>query len=151
MKALHRQHLLVLAGLIAGGCGPEVITEEDMADASCIDSHTLCVELLVPDGYAGEPSRLVTAMYDSGDTNRPPQGIMPEIPNPTIVAGEPYRLAHSEVDADGEYHLMFVLYDVSGGQWIPEADIDYVSITSQPVLFDGTPIDLGTMELTFAE
>ena len=151
MRMLHRQFLLVFAGLIVSGCAPEAITEEDMADASCIDSNTLCVELLVPEGYSGEPSRLVTAMYDSGDTNRPPQGVMPEIMEPSIVPGEPYKIAHTEVDADGEYYLMFVLYNVGGGEWIPEAGVDYVSITNQSVLFDGDPIDLGAMELTFAE
>lgn len=151
MHSRRVQYLLALAGLMFSGCGPEAITEADMDEASCIDSDTLCVELLVPDGYAGNPSRLVTAMYDSGDTNRPPQGVMPEIMSPSVLPGESYRIAHSQVEASGEYYLMFVLYDVGGGQWIPEAGVDYVSITSQPVLFDGEPIDLGVMELSFAQ
>ena len=124
---MHRcHHLLLLTGLIVTGCGPEAINEADMADATCTESNTLCAELLVPDGYSGEPSRLVTAMYDSSDTNRPPQGVMPEIMTPTVVPGEPYKIAHTDVDVDGEYYLMFVLYDVGGGEWIPEAGVDYV-------------------------
>lgn len=145
--------LLVLPALLLSACAPEgeTMSEAAMASIDCEESHTLCVELLVPDTYEGEPSRLVTAMYDSNDTERPPQGVMPEIESPSVVPGESYLLSHAQIDAAGEYFLMFVLYDVNGGKWIPKAGVDYTATTPQSVIFDGAPIDLGELVLEFAD
>jgi len=151
MLIVTRSFLCLLTGLIVIGCAPETMSESDMANADCDGEHTLCVDLMVPDSYTGEAGRLVTAMYDSSDTNRPPQGIMPEILEPSIVPGEMYRLTHTDVDSSGEYYLMFVLYDVDGGQWIPEAGIDYIAVTPQSVVFDGAPVHLGEMMFDFAD
>ena len=134
------------------GCAPEPMTEaEAIAEANCTESNTLCVELMVPESYDGQPSRLATAFYDSSDVNRPPNEVMPEVLSPTIVAGEAYALSHTQMEVVGEFYLMFVLYDIDGGTWSPEAGLDYTAMTEQPIVFDGTPVNLGELYFEMGE
>ena len=131
--------------LIAVGCGPGSVPEYDAF--SCVDSQTLCVTLEVPANYAGTPRELATALYETSDTNGPPNEALPAIEYPSILAGEPYELSHDQVDLEGDYYLLFVLYDEEGGIWVPEPGVDFTAMTSEPVALDGTPIDLGAMRL----
>ena len=148
MNPINFKSLLPLSGALFIGCGAETITEEEArAAANCTEDNTLCVNLKVPADYAGVPSRLATAFYDSTETNRPPDATMPEIDGPTIIAGEEYDVSHTQMEVDGEYFLMFVLYDEEGGNWVPEAGIDYTAMTDEPVVFDGNPVNLGELVL----
>ena len=143
---------VVLSAVLCVACAPEPMTEaEAMAEANCTESNTLCVNLLVPDSYAGEASRLATAFYDSDNVNRPPDEVMPEILSPTVVPGEAYELSHTQMEVVGEYYLMFVLYDINGGTWSPEPGLDYTAMTEQPIVFDGTPVNLGDLVFEMGE
>lgn len=134
------------------GCAPEAITEaEAIAEASCTEANSLCVELRVPADYAGQASRLATAFYDTADVNRLPDALVPEVLSPTVVAGEAYSLSHTELEVSGEYYVMFVLYDVDGGIWSPMEGVDLTAVTEQAAKFDGTPVNFGELSLALAE
>ena len=150
--------LCVWAGAILFGCGAESMTEaeaqaaaEEIVNNGCVDAQTLCVELSIPEDYSGQPRALATALYDSTNTYRPPDETLPEIESPTIVAGEVYKMAHTNVEIEGDYYAMFVLYDEDGGMWAPEAGKDYTVMTDEMISFEGTAVDLGTLDMKVAE
>jgi len=135
--------------LLASGCGPGSVAEYDAFE--CVDSQTLCVTLEVPDSYAGTARELASMFYETPETNGPPSALLPAIEYPSVTPGEPYELSHEAIDIVGEYYVMFVLYDESGGTWLPETDVDYTAMTEAPIQLDGNPIELGVMDFVLAE
>jgi len=109
------------------------------------------VTLKVPDNYDGTPRELATGFYDTSDTARPPNESLAAIEYPSIVAGEEYQLSHQDIDFDGDFYLLFILFDEDGGIWIPQTGIDYTATTPQPIRIDGEPVELGSLDLIIAD
>ena len=140
---------LALPLLMAVGCGPGSVPESD--PFACVDKGSLCVTLRVPDDYDGTPRELATGFYDTSDTARPPNESLAAIEYPSIEAGEDYQLSHENIDFDGDFYLLFILFDEDGGIWIPQTGIDYTAATAQPIRIDGEPVELGALDLVIAD
>ena len=131
------------------GCGPGSVPEAD--PFACVDMGSLCVTLNVPEDYSGTPRELATGFYDTSDTARPPNESLAAIEYPSIIAGEEYLLSHENIDFDGDFYMLFILFDEDGGIWIPQTGIDYTATTPQPISLDGNPIELGTLNLVMTD
>jgi len=149
MSKANHPSLYLFPFLTAVGCGPGSVPETD--PFSCVESQTLCVTLEVPAEYSGTPRELATGFYDTSDTARPPDESLAGIEYPSIVAGETYELSHNQVDFEGDFYLLFILFDEDGGTWVPEPDIDYTAVTPEPIHIDGNPIELGSLTLAPAD
>ena len=79
----------------------------------------------------------------------PPSVMLTPIDKPEVIASGIYD-AMFDVDADGDYFAYIVLYDEEGGQWMPEPGTDYLVETDEAVTFDGSPVNLGKLDLVLA-
>ena len=141
--------LLAIATFVATGCAPEAIPEVDAFE--CVDDNSLCASLAVPSGYDGTARELFIGFYSDDNFNRPPDSQLNPVADPTVAPGEVYEFSRDGIEVSGDYYMMFVLYDIDGGNFIPEAGIDCVAETARSYTFDGSPIQIEDLELTYAE
>ena len=122
--------------------------DQPMEDLSCTDASVLCVSLLVPDSYEGSPRNLFVGLYESLPPAGPPTIFLMDEDAPEIIPGKAISLALQEdVPDSGEYYIYSVLYDQTGGEWMPVPGIDYVATSDEPYAFEGQGLDVGEVAL----
>lgn len=125
--------------------------EMDGVDSSmCGEDYSVCGDLLISDNFTGTPRSLAVALYTSIPPAGPPAGIVAEIDGPDIVAGYRYPIRELPVLFTGEFYVWINLYMEGGGEWLPINDVDYTGSTPEPLIFDGTPIELDDILLELA-
>ena len=124
--------------------------EEEVYD--CSEASVLCVDLFVPEDYAGSPRNLFVGLYDSLPPLGPPTIFLMDEDAPDFVPGESIELAlRDDVPDTGEYFIFSVLYDENGGEWMPEPGIDYVATSEEAYAFDGQGLDVGEVSFELYE
>ena len=129
--------------------GPTVVESNDdevteMEEYDCEEAAVLCVDLMVPADYAGNPRNLFVGLYDSLPPIGPPTVFLFDEDAPDFTPGEAIEMSlREDVPESGEYYLFSVLYDQAGGEWMPEPGIDYVATSTEPYSFDGQGKDIG--------
>ena len=60
-------------------------------DVDCSAAGVLCAQLVVPESYAGVPTKVATVLYDSPETARFPDEMLPEMVTTEVVPGQSMR------------------------------------------------------------
>jgi len=128
--------------------GDEDTDDDTLADDVCSTFQSICVDLEVPETYAGTPRELFFTLYTSLPPMGPPDYILDGFTAPALGAGETVSFDLVEgVPLSGAYRLSVVLFDVNGGTMLPAEGIDYVAESAEALVFTGDAIDAGTLTL----
>jgi len=120
-----------------------------LPEYDCGAPSVFCISLLVPADYAGTPRNLFVGLYDSLPPVGPPTIFLFDEDAPAFTPGEAINLSlRDDVPDSGEYFLFSVLYDQTGGEWMPEPGIDYVATSDAPYAFDGQGMDVGEVNFS---
>ena len=128
----------------------EEITEETESSFDCSQDYAMCSTISVPNDFQGTPRNLTLALYAELPPVGPPDVVLAQVESPEIGIDTDYNVELHPITASGDYHLYISLYMEGGGEWLPEAGIDY-ALTTEPITFDGASVDLGELELILAE
>jgi len=134
---------------VEDAAGPTIVENNDdeeteIEEYDCEEAAVLCVDLMVPADYAGNPRNLFVGLYDSLPPIGPPTVFLFDEDAPDFTPGEAIEMSlREDVPESGEYYLFSVLYDQAGGEWMPEPGIDYVATSAEPYAFDGEGKDVG--------
>ena len=130
----------------------EVEEEEEVVETSiCDEDYSFCGSLMMPADMVGAPRSMAIALYDSLEPAGPPNVTVTEIATPEVVAGEAYEIEFAPLIATGSYYIFVFLYMEGGGEWAPVSGIDYHGNTSEPIVFDGSPVMFSDINLSLAE
>jgi hypothetical protein len=123
----------------------------DSADDSvCSEDYSLCGNIEVPADFEGSTRSLAVVLYSSVPPAGPPDGIIVEIDDPDLRAGENYPIRVLPALFNGEYHVWVNLYMEDGGEWMPVNGIDYTGSTATPLSFDGSAVTFDDISLELA-
>jgi hypothetical protein len=131
----------VLSGCEGGGNG-----NPDGA-LSCTEPKSLCANLFVPQGFSGTPTTLMALFFKSLPPAGAPDAFLATQQSPVIGPAHPYELEAQNVSATGTFYFYAVLYMEGGGTMEPVPGVDYVGTAPDPVVSDGTPLNLGDIQL----
>ena len=110
------------------------------------------ITLNIPTDFTGDTRQLNVVLVETVPPKTMPSAILVQQNKPTLVAGQPLNLtADISGVTKGDYYVLAVIYMVGGGKTQPTAGKDYVASSKAKVTFDGTSVDLGTLELAKAE
>ena len=128
------------------------LAEEEVAGSSfdCTQDYAMCSMLSVPEDFTGTPRNLTIVLYSELPPLGPPDVILDQIDAPEIGSDNDYAVELHPITATGDYHLFISLYMEGGGEWMPEPGIDY-SLTTDKITFDGSAVELGSLDLILAE
>ena len=117
----------------------------------CTEDGTLCLDLVVPSDYAGDPREVFLGLYAALPVFGPPDLSLPAQSIDEVTAGSTLELIWTEdVPTSGDYFAYAVLYDTAGGTFQPTEGVDYAAVTDSTHTFDGSAVNL-TLELALAE
>ena len=122
--------------------------EEDMS--LCAEDYSFCGNVLIPEDLVGTTRAISIALYDTLEPAGPPAVTVAEIEDPEVNTGGSYEVEISPLVATGEYYIWVFLYMEGGGEWMPTSGIDYSGHSSEPYMFDGSPITFTDISLTLA-
>jgi hypothetical protein len=140
--------LLIAVMLLLVGCGDN---GNGNPDFECTEQNSLCVTLTVPDTFTGETATLMGLLYTAVPPAAAPDAIIAQVTDPRIGINRPHDFEITGITQTGDYHFVVDLLMVGGGTMSPVPGIDYVYWTTAPLTFDGTPINLGEVELWLYE
>ena len=105
----------------------------------------------VPSTYTGTARQLVVVVEQSLPPMGPPAGILLQKNAPTVTAGASLSVDGDPAGLSGDYYVLVVLFMPGGGTQSPKSGIDYVATSAAKVHFDGTSVDLGSVDLALAK
>ena len=138
---------LLLGLLIACGGGDE---GEDLCvpDLSCTADDSLCAVLQLPESFDAKPAMLyVVGFADWPPTGMPDAFLHTSTGDLTFDECEQLELSLTNLTTRGELFVAFELLVEGGGTMSPVPGVDYVYVTPEALLFDGSPINLGVVKL----
>ncbi|MBN96056.1 MAG: hypothetical protein CL928_18605 [Deltaproteobacteria bacterium] len=125
-------------------------SEDEVVTDPCEEDGVLCAQLVFPSQYSGNPRELAVSLYGNLPAFGPPNFVLIQDTSPSVVASGTYDIVvDSGLPSNGSYHLYAVVYDVSGGQWIPTPGVDLVAETPA-ITFDGSAIDAGVVTMEYS-
>jgi hypothetical protein len=103
--------------------------------------------MLAPNDLTGTPKAIALALYRQLPPTASPDVLITQINTPSVKPGERYPIrVHPFLDS-GEYYVWVNLYMEGGGAAKPVNGVDYTGSLSEPVVFDGRPIELPDLVL----
>ena len=124
---------------------------EETEDLVCGQDYSFCGELWMPEDMPGTPRSMAISLYDTLSPAGPPNVTVTEIDAPAVAPGEMFPVEFSPLIATGEYYVFVFLYMEGGGEWAPVPGVDFFGHTTEPITFDGSPVDFPAINLEMAE
>ena len=132
-------------GNVADG-STDASTNRDAAPAA-----KASLALRVPSTYTGTARQIVMVVEPTLPPMGPPAAILLQENAPTVTAGATLSVAGDPSGVTGDYYVLVVLFMQGGGTQAPKSGVDYVATSAAKVHFDGTSVDLGTLDLALAK
>lgn len=154
---MKRSSMLMALGLglalAACGGGDDVMGGDGDGDATdrCTSTASLCVDLFVPEDYAGTPRQIIAGFFESLPPQGPPLVVAALVEDPVIGVDASFELTATDLTDPGDYFLYIVLYNEGGGEFVPEAGIDYTVETSSKLRFGEDAVNMPDMMFQLAE
>ena len=119
-------------------------------DAGQVPANDAKLVLNIPSSFTGTTRELDVVVTPTVPMAGPPAGILYQLKNPVVTAGQALTIHGDATGIKGSYYVVVVLYMQGGGQFSPTPGIDYTVQTTATVSFTGSAIDLGSLTLKLA-
>ena len=162
MKSLATCSAVALASMMAVGCGSPDATPVANPDAGpdfgstivmeapvllddtagpCVDAHTVCLTVKMPDSIPGAPTHLAVGYYKMVPVKTPAlaRGVLA---TPPLVAGQQFRLMIKDGNLTGNLYPVVLVYMPGGGDIIAVDNLDYTAEATQTYAFTGDPLNV---------